>query len=127
VSYRRVLPRDLFNEAKLLKCLGQLALLVHDGKLPRGVRVRFSNPTGGFKITRDEGSGDLGCTNLTLCVGDRGVDLWSGYNSRSPYPLEYDDGEEQGPVFQDDGSPSPEFLGMIARWLGDLKTGETRE
>ena len=28
--YKRVLPRDLFNEAKLLKCLGRLCLLIED-------------------------------------------------------------------------------------------------
>lgn len=40
-SYRRVLPRDLFNEAKLLKCLGQLSLMIHDGKCE--LRVEHSD------------------------------------------------------------------------------------
>ncbi len=30
-EYTRVIPRDLFNEAKLLKCIGRLVLLIHDG------------------------------------------------------------------------------------------------
>lgn len=34
MTYQRVIPRDLFNEANLLKCVGKLALLHHDGLLP---------------------------------------------------------------------------------------------
>ena len=30
MSYARVIPRDLFNEANLLKCLGKVALILMD-------------------------------------------------------------------------------------------------
>ena len=30
MSYTRETPRDLFNESKLLKCLGQLSLIIHN-------------------------------------------------------------------------------------------------
>ncbi len=30
MTYHRVLPRDAFNEAKLLKCIGKLTLLIED-------------------------------------------------------------------------------------------------
>lgn len=30
MTYQREIPRDLFNEANLLKCLGQISLIAHD-------------------------------------------------------------------------------------------------
>ena len=36
-QYERVIPRDLFNEAKLLKCVGLLVLKIHDGENPANV------------------------------------------------------------------------------------------
>jgi hypothetical protein len=38
VSYFRVIPRDLFNEASLLKCYGRLAILLDDMRSPLGRR-----------------------------------------------------------------------------------------
>lgn len=43
-EYQRVIPRDLFNEAKLLKCLGRLSLFIHDGKSPPILKVRNRRP-----------------------------------------------------------------------------------
>lgn len=45
MTYRRVIPRDLFNEADLLKCLGRLYI---DG----GDRVEFEE----FRVFDDEGN-----------------------------------------------------------------------
>lgn len=38
MSYFRVIPRDLFNEASLLKCYGRLAILLDDMRSPLGRR-----------------------------------------------------------------------------------------
>ena len=61
MTYRRVLPRDLFNEAKLLKCLGQLALIIHDGQDSAGQTVQ-----GLLFMHVDEM--DLGFTRIALRV-----------------------------------------------------------
>ena len=38
-NYSRVIPRDFFNEAKLLKCMGLLALKVLDNMTPNGIKI----------------------------------------------------------------------------------------
>jgi hypothetical protein len=124
MSYTRVIPRDLFNEAKLLKCLGQLALLLHEGK---GIRwplwLVFADPEKGFVIDQNTASGGLFCTNLTLYLKEMEVCLFSVYNSKSPFPLLFDGGNDgEGDVFNDDGSLSEEF----SQWL-DGKIGRATD
>lgn len=59
-DYGRVIPRDLFNEAKLLKCMGQLCLRIHNNdNLP--AKMSADHDGSPFKIDlMDEGS-------LTIC------------------------------------------------------------
>ncbi len=112
--YRREIPRDLFNEAKLLKCLGQLSLILHDAV---GIRwpLRLEHDDSehpGFVIEQDASSGDIYCNNLSLYLGDKGeIELTTPLNSREPYPLMYQAwwDEGQGNVFTDDGKLSEEF------------------
>lgn len=114
-DYKRVIPRDLFNESKLLKCLGQLCLIIHEGKddggytLPEGFEVRH-DPELGFLIQQFPGDGSLYCANLRVIFRGRGLGLSSRYNSRDPYPLAVID-DEQGDIniFNDDGTISYEF------------------
>lgn len=76
MNYARVIPRDLFNEANLLKCYGRLALevdLEHDG--------------GAFDIQQDPASGALHVANVRLVVRGREVPLFRPLNSREPWPL----------------------------------------
>ena len=40
-KYTRVLPRDLFNEAKLMKCMGLLTLLIHDELIPDCLKFEY--------------------------------------------------------------------------------------
>lgn len=115
VTHKREIPRDLFNEAKLLKCLGQLALLVHDEKLPTHVRLTQRDPVDGFHIEHDASSGDLFCKNVRLTVYGSPVDLLLPMNSRDPYPLLFaDEVTDAGiAVFHDDGSLTSEFLERV--------------
>lgn len=115
MSYNRVIPRDLFNEAKLLKCLGQLSLLIHDGKDIRWpLRMEHRLESGGFYIDLDGARGGITCLNLTVWNAGRSMYLYSPCNAKSPYPLQFvrDDCSE-GDVFNDDGTLSAEF----AEWL----------
>lgn len=116
MSYRRVIPRDLFNESKLLKCLGQLALLLHEG---RGVRwpLELIHAGGPFEIERDDENNALYCDNARLYLGnEEDIPLLLPYNDRSPYPLEAIV-EVAGVlrVFDDAGELSEEF----SAWLDD--------
>ena len=111
-DYTRVSPRDLFNEAKLLKCLGQLALHIHDAKCPG---VTFKDSGSPFKI----GLHDAGY--LTAGAGIKfsisGEPLWLGisYNSRAPFPLICMVDWEEIEVFNEDGSINDDFLALAAQ------------
>lgn len=121
MSYTRVIPRDLFNEAKLLKCLGQLALIAHDGvdsartAFPRSVAIEHDGEA--FEIEQDQDSGELYCSTIRVVIGPRKqeIRLVSAYNSRSPFPLLASCGDsDQVDVFNADGTLSESFLRLVA-------------
>lgn len=112
MSYTRVIPRDLFNEAKLLKCLGQLALLIHDGKAGN-LKVKHRRPDKGFVVHQDPSSGGLYCYNLRFTLNKVEVEVATNYNSKAPYPLGYCFNDEYGEVFNDDGSFTDEFKALV--------------
>lgn len=109
-DYRRVLPRDLFNEAKLLKCLGRLTLMIHNGLCP----LQFEHDEDtcpGFLVDQNPDDGSIRCLNLRFSTaGGETVEVSSGLNSRIPYPLTFvaPDGDSEY-VFDDEGELSPEF------------------
>lgn len=125
MSYERVLPRDLFNEAKLLKCLGRLALLIHDEKLPR---LRFEQlETNNLRVELDVAFSELFCPALCLHHGETELELFTPYNNREEYPLYFrvsnEDGIYEGRVFNNDGSVSAD----LANWLDANKAAEVRD
>jgi hypothetical protein len=106
-NYIRVIPRDLFNEAKLLKCMGQLCLLIHDRLTP--VEMSFNEPEEPFEIAlMDEGA--LTITNLHVKIKGKVFLFKTTYNSKSNYPLylEYDYCDY--PVFTEKGDFDEEFI-----------------
>lgn len=118
MNYERVLPRDLFNESKLLKCLGQLSLLIHDStRLSLLIQFEHEESDKGFEICMDKDSGYIYCTNLQLLYNDTVISLYTPYNSREPYPLYFDCyyacNEVTGSVLTDDGQLTAEFLAFI--------------
>lgn len=115
MSYQRVIPRDLFNEAKLLKCLGALALHIHDYR-PAGVTLNHFAEDEGFRIEQNPDSGALYCSNLELTAHGTVIGLSTPYNCKDAYPLNFadDSAEEDGRVFNEDGSLSNEFRNLIA-------------
>ena len=106
MSYNRVIPRDLFNEAKLLECLGQLVLqnLV-------GLEVGEPEEGEGFQIELDNMSNVLFCANVDFLYKGEPLVLGIHYNAKDPYPLTFNDVER---VFNDDGTLSPEFKEYLA-------------
>ena len=113
--YSRVVPRDLFNEAKLLKSLGQLCLLIHDGvdkwgnPTPRHLNFRHEGER--FVIDQRQSCGGLYVTaGLQFTVRSHVLELYSAYNDKSEYPLlcMTHEGEEIE-VLDHDGTLSEDF------------------
>lgn len=119
MSYTRVIPRDLFNEANLLKCYGQLYLNLE--KMGLQDRLIHEAEDEYFEVYQDQDSGALTISNITL--QDRGGDedvrychLWRPLNSRQPYPLWMRYGDEDDiAVFNDDGSFTAEMTAFLQR------------
>lgn len=119
MTYRRVIPRDLFNEASLLKCLGRLAILTED--LP-GVAMQYGgegDPDEGWNIRQDEASGAIYADNVLLWIGGRVAHLERPLNSRDEWPLylTHLDGRELGfeiEVFDSLGGLSATMQAVLA-------------
>lgn len=111
INYQRVCPRDLFNEAKLLKNLGRLVVLIHDGIAD--ARLDFQDDGDPFEIGLHN-AGYLTVTN-GLMVTYRGRQLWLGipYNDRSEWPLICHYQDVDWDVFDYKGSLSDDFQYML--------------
>ena len=112
-NYQRVIPRDLFNESKLLKGLGRLVLLIHDGQCP----LKFEHDGQAFVIAQNQDCGSLYCSNLAFWspCGSL-IHIQSIYNDKSPYTLTTIWNDEEIQVFNDDGSFTDEFEAI---WKAD--------
>ncbi len=116
MAYKRVIPRDLFNEASLLKMLGALWIKLEN---VRGVGFDCMAYNGAaFDVEQDGASGAIYCPRISLSVGG---DLWRlerPLNSREAWPLyatDPDGERDEIEVFDDLGELSPEFLGLIRK------------
>lgn len=111
MKYERVIPRDFFNEAKLLKCLGLLSVKILDNMLPEGIKIEISESERAFDIQQDEGDGGLYVNNYPVKINGCAVLLKTIYNSKDNYPLlcTYNDYEEVL-VFDEKGEFSDDFI-----------------
>lgn len=110
LDYPRVIPRDLFNEANLLKCLGRLELCA--GHEPEGA-IELCHDGGPFVIGQDNSDGSIAVCNIQCFVEGRRIWLFRPLNSLESWalfarPLE-DPDEDTVPVFTDEGELSEEF------------------
>ncbi len=86
MMYQRVIPRDLFNESKLLKCLGQLALLIHEGRAPAVLTAEHEGDE--FRIDQRPGCAGLYvASGLRFKVRSLVLELYTTYNCKEPFPL----------------------------------------
>lgn len=116
-SHERVIPRDLFNDAKLLKCLGFLSLYIHNGVDQR----RFTTPPHfeiehdgqPFNIVQDPTSGDLHCSNVKFLVHGHPIHVYTTYNSRAEFPLVAEYAGESYDVFTSVGGWNQDLLKAI--------------
>jgi hypothetical protein len=107
-SYHRIIPRDFFNEAKLLKCLGQFELCVME-KQCNGLNFTIEFDNKAFVIVQNELDASLSCQNYRVFLGHEEVELCAPYNSKNAYPLiaRYRDAEYY--VFDSKGKFMPNF------------------
>lgn len=108
-TYQRVIPRDFFNESKLLKCLGRLQLLIHDRRVNRlPLEVDFDGAS--FDIQQCQLTGNLYCTNYRVFLDGEELKLSIQYNAKeSHYPLECEYKNEIYYIFDEDGQFMPNF------------------
>lgn len=108
MSYKRVVPRDLFNEAKLLNNLGRLQILIDDrnvGNLP--LIVDYDGEP--FQIEQDPNSGALYCVNFTVWLDGDEVNLSCPYNDKEKWTLIANYRGEEYYCFDPSGNFSPNF------------------
>lgn len=106
-TYTRVIPRDFFNEAKLLKCMGQLALKILDAQTPCNIRIEEEGEP--FRIELSE-EGSLFVANYNVFVKDVLCTFKTTYNSKSNWPLLCEHDYNEYRVFDDSGNWDDEFL-----------------
>lgn len=109
MSYARVIPRDFFNEAKLLKCLGQLALKILDRQLPEGIDIQITETGEPFRIELDD-SGYLYVANYPCTINGSNVWFATTYNNKRAYPLLCMTDGEETIVFDDNGNFDQDFI-----------------
>lgn len=108
-TYKRVCPRDLFNESKLLKCVGKLCLKILDGMTPVPMKYNDDN-TIRFNVEQDE-AGNLHIRNLPIYIKGIRYKFHTTYNCKSNYPLFVEtDKYEEYLVFDEDGEFAEEFI-----------------
>jgi hypothetical protein len=86
MSYIRVIPRDFFNEAKLLKCMGKLSLDILDRMLPEGLDISIDENGEPFAVAMME-DGSLTVENYLTCVNGVPAVFATTYNARDTYPF----------------------------------------
>jgi hypothetical protein len=100
--YRRVIPRDLFNEAKLLKCIGKMSVLIHDERIPN-LNITHENESKGFIIAQDH-DGSIYVDNVFF-FDNNGTPVYfhTPLNSKENWPLIMLYKEEEYFPFNDNG------------------------
>lgn len=106
-TYQRVIPRDLFNESKLLKCIGRLCLLIHDNLTP--CKMSFNDDIDSFEIGLMD-DGHLAIANLDIKIKGKVYLFKTQYNSKSNYPLLVEKDYCEYRVFDESGNWDDEFI-----------------
>jgi hypothetical protein len=109
MTYRRVLPRDLFNEGDLLKCLGKVWLLTERARAAGFVEEAVDF----FDIVQDPLDGSIYVANLTFRVLGADCRLFRPLNARSHWPLYIQAADFEIAVFEEDGTFTPEMKALI--------------
>jgi len=122
MTYRRVIPRDLFNEANLLKCYARIYINLETAGL-HGVELQHDGLA--FVVEQDPSNGAMFVSNVKLTAsgpaGRTEHKLQRPLNSRDAWPLMLvDDQDEETPVFTADGSFSEDFIDAMKAEIAKL-------
>lgn len=105
------IPRDLFNDANLLKCYGQVFINLETAQAPDAELIHDGKP---FFIVRELGDGSTWVANVKLKVRGTAYHVFRPSNSRYPWPLYLRDQDgDEVEIFADDGSFTEEMLKFI--------------
>jgi len=115
MKYKRVIPRDFFNNAKLLKCLGAFTLLVDEYAFTRKL-ISIEENDEPFNIALTE-NGELFCANYTWYLKGEPLFLFTPYNSKAAYPLFCRIENSDYNVLNEHGKFDIEFLNYIKELL----------
>lgn len=117
MSYERVNPRDLFNEANLLKCYGKLFILLENHESHR--MVFDDSEIQHYNVQQNEDDGSLTIENIHLNLKkyrNTEVTLFRPLNSRRSWPLiaiDHNNENNEVLVFNEDGELSEDFKNLL--------------
>ncbi len=100
MSYLRVLPRDAFNEANFLKCIGKLTMALEDGFHPFITYEYDGEP---FDLNQDI-NGCLCINNMSFYYKEHPLELKRPLNSLNSWPLYIETEEDSAAIFDENGN-----------------------
>ncbi len=109
--YNRIAPRDMFNEANMLKCCGKMALLAID--FPCCLTFDENQYTSdGLTLSTTE-DGDLYVVGHLFFLNDQPLLFTRPMNSRRAWPIVAIIADEYIDIFTDHGDFTDEFKQLI--------------
>ena len=115
MSYIRVIPRDFYNESKLLKCMGLLALKILDFQLPDGIKISIEDSGEPFDIQLDEMWNMLRVINYPVTVNGETYDFGTAYNAKYGYPFYVLVDDLEIEVFNEAGDFTQDFIEQFTK------------
>lgn len=111
MAYLRVIPRDLFNEANLLKCLGRIYINLEN--MARVENCVLVHDDEAFDIDQNEATGGLFVRNVWLRAHGKDYYFERPLNSRREWPLYMSTEGDDIEVFGDEGQFSDEMVAFL--------------
>lgn len=111
-NWTPVIPRDLFNSSKILKCIGKLCLLNHNNQ----INLSYEYDDRPFEIDFDIMNNGLYIKNI---VFNNDLHFYVPYNSKQDWPLICIWNDTEYSVFEDNGQLTEEFNQLLKELEND--------